>query len=103
MGRGATSYEERIATGFKAVSNAWTHVAVVFDVATGGFQVYRHGVSVATSDFPVGAIPDTTTPVHIGYGRGGGEPFSRPWMSCVSTTERCLPRKSKLCARDAGP
>ncbi|MGQ0591216.1 MAG: LamG-like jellyroll fold domain-containing protein, partial [Gammaproteobacteria bacterium] len=104
VGRGATSYEERIATGFKAVSNAWTHVAVVFDGATGGFQVYMDGVSVATSgNFPVGAIPDTSTPVHIGYRRLGHEHFSgdldevRIYNRALSTTE------IQTLRADAGP
>ncbi len=94
VGKGATSYEEETATGFKAVSNAWTHVAVVFDGATGEFRVYKDGISVATSgNFPVGAIPDTTTPVHIGYRRLGGEHFSgaldelRIYNRALSTTE----------------
>ncbi|MGH8478341.1 MAG: LamG-like jellyroll fold domain-containing protein [Gammaproteobacteria bacterium] len=104
VGRGATGHEERVATGFKAVSNAWTHVAVVFDGATGGFQVYKDGAPVATSGkFSVGAIRDTTTPVYIGYRRLGGEHFSgnldelRIYNRALSITE------IQTLRADAGP
>ncbi|MGH8568263.1 MAG: LamG-like jellyroll fold domain-containing protein, partial [Gammaproteobacteria bacterium] len=104
VARDATSVEERIATGFHAVSDAWTHVAVVFDGATGVFQVYRDGVPVATNgNFSVGAIPDTSTPVHVGYRRLGGEHFSgdldepRIYQRALSTTE------IQTLRADAGP
>ena len=50
----------------RVLLNAWTHVALTYDKASGVAKMYCNGTNVATAT--LGSFtPQTTSPLHLGY------------------------------------